>query len=152
MLSIYTHFNQHSHIVLSMVKLIGTRNLFMFVCTIFSHVILGWCHEILGWKFIMIFLSFLWNLFLGKLRLKKAICSFFTYYHNKSSSQNKVWKYPPDDMKRFKMLSYAGRKSNDFNFRLWCHLSQVQRLECCTKTLLKTSLKRFFFWSLVPIV
>ena len=41
-------------------------------CTIISYVILEWCHEILGWKIIMIFLSFLWNLFWGKLRLRKG--------------------------------------------------------------------------------
>ena len=41
-------------------------------CTIISYVNLGWCHKILGWKFIMIFLSFLWNLFWGKVRLRKG--------------------------------------------------------------------------------
>ena len=87
-------------------------NLFMSVCMIFLYIVLLWCHEILRWKFIMIFLSVLWNLFWGKLRLRKGCVSslkkipqqfvlFFTYYHNKFSSQNNVRKYRPHDMKRF---------------------------------------------------
>ena len=96
-------------------------NLFMSVCTIFSYVILGWCHEILGLKSIIIFLSFLWNLFWGKLKLRKVqefikkipkqVVPFFTYYHNKFSSQNNIGKYCPDNMKTEKCFWSHGFQS-----------------------------------------
>ena len=51
--------------------------------TLFSYVILGW-------KFIMIFLSFLWNLFWDKLRLRKG-CVFLSKKINSNSFFFLIW-------------------------------------------------------------
>ena len=70
------------------------------------HVILGWYYYTLEWIFFIYFFN--WQT--EKKSVLHQMRSLFTYYHNKflshnivTSSQINVWKYHPDNMKRFKL-------------------------------------------------